>query len=290
MLISEAASAYTTQLRADGRSVHTVKQAARFLRKLATVLRDPDVAAVRHEDLAAFFASDAVAQRADGGARRANSANALRSVVRCYFSFCHSAGYAPTNAARLVRRARCAPPRPRGPSEADAEKLLAALETARTDAELRDRALFVTMLRSGIRVGSAVALDVDDLDLDTGTLRLRTMKNGDTDTVFLAPDVVALLRDHVGAHGPLFAGVSGERLGTRQVARRLSLWCERAGIRHISPHSLRHAFGQRLYDQTGDLLLVSRAMTHRSLSSTSVYARPSDAMIRAAVGASTRSG
>lgn len=217
--------------------------------------------------------------------RRANSANALRSVVRCFFSFSHSAGYAPVNAARLVRRARCAPPRPRGPSVADADRLLAALAEAKTDAERRDRALFTTMLRSGIRVGSAVALDVDDLDLDAGTLRLRTMKNGDTDVVFLAPDVVTLLRDHVGTRGPLFPGVNGARLGTRQVARRFSEWAARAGIRHLNPHALRHAFGQRLYDQTGDLLVVARAMTHRSLSSTSVYARPSEARVREAVGA-----
>jgi integrase len=163
--------------------------------------------------------------------------------------------------------------------------LLAALAEAKTDAERRDRALFTTMLRSGIRVGSAVALDVDDLDLDAGTLRLRTMKNGDTDVVFLAPDVVTLLRDHVGTRGPLFPGVNGARLGTRQVARRFSEWAARAGIRHLNPHALRHAFGQRLYDQTGDLLVVARAMTHRSLSSTSVYARPSEARVREAVGA-----
>jgi integrase len=189
------------------------------------------------------------------------------------------------NAARLVRRARCAPPRPRGPSVADADRLLAALAEAKTNAERRDRALFVTMLRSGIRVGSAVALEVDDLDLDAGTLRLRTMKNGDTDVVFLPPDVVVLLREYVATDGPLFPGMNGERLGTRQVARRLSEWATRAGLRHLNPHGLRHAFGQRLYDQTGDLLVVARAMTHRSLSSTSVYARPSEQRVRAAVGA-----
>lgn len=285
MHISEATSAYITHLQGDGRSVHPVKQAARFLRKLATELHDPEIASVRHEDLAAFFASAAVTKRADGATRRANSANALRSVVRCFFSFAHSAGSAAVNAARLVRRARCAPPRPRGPSVADADRLLAALAEARTQAERRDRALFVTMLRSGIRVGSAVALDVGDLDLDAGTLGLRTMKNGDTDVVFLAPDVVALLREYVGTHGPLFSGMNGERLGTRQVARRLSDWGTRAGLRHLNPHGLRHAFGQWPYDQTGDLLVVARAMTHRSLSSTSVYARPSEARVREAVGA-----
>jgi len=285
MRVSDAAAAYVTQLQGDGRSVHTVKQARRFLRKLATELHDPEIGEIKHEDLAAFFASAAVTKRADGAARRANSANALRSVVRCFFSFAHMAGYTPTNPARLVRRARCAPPRPRGPSEADAERLLAALATARTEAERRDRALFVTMLRTGIRVGTAVALDVDDFDAEAGELRLRTLKGGDRDVVFVPPDVVDLLRAHVGDRttGALFAGVGGDRLGTRQVARRLDEWAVRAEIRKTHPHALRHAFGQRIYNETGDLLLVARAMTHRSLSSTSVYARPSEARVREAV-------
>ncbi len=285
MRVSEVLDAYVVQMRGDGRSIHTVKQARRFGRKLVASLGDPPIEQVRHEDLAAFFASDCVTQRADGKARRANSANALRSVVRCVFAFAHAAGYAPTNAARLVRRARCSPPRPRGPSVADADRLLAALAGAKTDAERRDRALFTVMLRTGIRVGSAVALDVDDLDLEAGELRLRTLKGGDRDVVFVPPDVIELLRAHVGSDGPLFPGMNGEQLGTRQVARRLSEWAERAGIRHLNPHALRHAFGQRLYDQTGDLLVVARAMTHRSLSSTSVYARPSEARVREAVGA-----
>lgn len=287
MRISEATAAYITQLRADGRSVHTVKQAQRFLRKLAEELRDPEIARVRHEDLAAFFASASVTKRADGGARRTNSANALRSVVRCFFAFAHMAGYTPTNPARLVRRARCAPPRPRGPSEADAERLLAALATARTEADLRDWALFTVMLRTGIRVGTAVALDVEDFDAGAGELRLRTLKGGDRDVVFVPPDVVEMLVRYVGDRtaGPLFPGAQGERIGTRQVARRLAEWSTRAGIRRVHPHGLRHAFGQRIYNETGDLLVTARAMCHRSLASTSVYARPSEQRVRDAIAA-----
>jgi hypothetical protein len=56
MRVSEAASVYVAQLQGDGRSIHTTKQVARILRKLATELRDPGIDTVRHEDLAAFFA------------------------------------------------------------------------------------------------------------------------------------------------------------------------------------------------------------------------------------------
>ena len=72
MRVSEVLDAYTIQLRGDGRSVHTIKQARRFGKKLVASLGDPPIEQVRHEDLAGFFASDCVLQRADGKARRAN--------------------------------------------------------------------------------------------------------------------------------------------------------------------------------------------------------------------------
>lgn len=286
MQISEATSAYVMQLQGDGRSVHTTKQATRFLRKLATELRDPDITSVRHEDLARFLASGAVTKRADGGARKANSANALRSVVRSFFAFSHAAGYCATNPARLIRRARCAPPRPRSLADHEVERLLAALDTASTVAELRDAAMFKTALGLGLRVGSLVALDVDDIDFADAVVRVRTMKNRDEDTVYAPPELVELLRVYVGARrdGPLFPGTNGERLGARQVARRLDEWAKHAGIeRRVNPHALRHSFAMRVFAKSGDVLVTARALCHRSLASTAIYARPDAKRVRDAV-------
>jgi site-specific recombinase XerC len=72
----------------------------------------------------------------------------------------------------------------------------------------------------------------------------------------------------------------------RHVQRRLAIWCKRAGIeRHVKPHDLRHSFAIRLYRQTRDLLLVQAALRHRSIVSTTVYARTDDRAVRAAVEA-----
>ena len=49
-------------------------------------------------------------------------------------------------------------------------------------------------------------------------------------------------------------------------------------------HSLRHAFATRLYQKTGDLYLVQRALGHRQITTTEIYARVSDDSIRRAVG------
>jgi site-specific recombinase XerD len=285
MRITQALSGYCLQLEADGRSRHTVAQARRHVRLLIQTTGDREVSTLRPEDLAAFLASTAVTKRADGGPRRPTSANALRSSLRCFFAFCHAAGHANMNPARLIRRARCAPPRPKGLSAGDVQKLLAALDTARSRPDLRDRALFRAMLGLGLRVGSVVALEVEDLDLEAAELRVRVMKNQDQDTVYLPDDLGALLRSYVGVRdkGPLFPRGDGGHLGARQIGRRLEIWADRAGIGRVSPHCLRHTFAMAAYERTGDVLVVGRLLCHRSIASTATYARPTEARVRAAM-------
>lgn len=286
MQIREALASYTQQLAADGRSEHTRKQAERHVRLFAGWIGAVEVEAVRHEDVARFLASETVTRTAVGMPRKPTSANALRSSLRCFFSFVHAAGYVPVNAGRMVRRARCGPSRPKALSDADQAKLLAVLETAKTPAERRDRVLFHVLLRVGLRVGSAVALDVGDVDLAAGTLLLRRMKNGEEDVAFVPTETGALLREHLGARasGPVFATEAGGRLSTRSVHRRLAALAKRAGIqRTVSPHALRHTLATAVYRRTGDLLVTARALCHRSIASTAVYARPSEAAVRAAV-------
>jgi integrase/recombinase XerC len=290
MRIEQALEKYVLQLKGNGRSEHTVGQVRRHVRMIEARLEAEDesteLAEVDHEHVALFLSSDTVTKRADGKTRKPTSANALRSSLRCFFGFSHAAGYASANPARLVQRARCDHRQPKALPDGDCERLVAALNGARSPSELRDRALFLTLLSAGLRIGSALHLDVSDADLGAGELRLRRMKNGGEDVVFLPPATAAVLRGYVGGRtdGPLFQASHGGRLTARSVHRRLCEWAERAGIAgRLHPHRLRHSFAMRVYERTQDVLVTSRALCHRSLASTAIYARPSQAMIRAAV-------
>jgi integrase len=129
------------------------------------------------------------------------------------------------------------------------------LQAAREPAARRDHLLIALMLATGIRVGSALALDVEDVDLGAGELSLRKAK-GDSERVYLARDVrshLAEYLEHAPKTGPLLRGPSGERLSVRQAQKRISAALERAAIRNATPHSLRHSFAARLLDRTGDL-------------------------------------
>jgi site-specific recombinase XerD len=287
MRLDQALDLYVEQLRADGRSEHTVRQYRRHVRLLAAWFGGvKHVEDVTHEDLARFLNSDGARHRPDGKLKKATATNALRSSLRTFFAYAHAAGLTQQNAARLVRRARCAPPPPRGLSKDEQERLLDVLGAAKGDEAERDRVLFDLMLATGIRLGSALGLDVGDVNLGRGELLVRKAKGDRPFVIYFNERVGALLGGHIGdrASGPLFESRHRRRISSRQVQRRLAYWLVRAGCRRAAPHALRHTFGQGLYDRTRDPLVVQAALGHRSIASTMVYAKVDERRLRAAMG------
>jgi len=291
MNLNDALSKYLTQIRADGRSDHTAGQYRRHITLLAMWLEgrhhSGEVEAIDHETLAAFLSSPAARTRPDGKTKKATSANAMRTSLRTFFRYAHEAGYTRSNPARLIRRALCVPPPPRAMSDDEVGRLLLTLSKGVGPEPKRDHALFALMLGSGIRLGSALALEVGDVDLEHGELQLRRTKGDAPTSVPLARAVRDHLRGYINgrAAGALFPGRNGWAMCARHVQRRLALWCNRAGIeRHVKPHDLRHSFAISLYRRTRDLLLVQAALRHRSIVSTTVYARTTDDSLREAVG------
>ena len=277
---------YYRQLHADGRSPHTIRQATRHIRLLTRYLPEHRPGEITHEEIAVFFNST-VARCVDGGrTKRPTSLNCLRSSLRTFFGYLHRAGYIERDPTQLLRLARTGVAPPRGISEKERQKLFAAIAASTTRAARRDELLFELLLASGIRIGSALALDVGDLDAEESALMLRTVKGGVPQRAYVPREVMGRLVEAVGDRvgGPVFCGQREMRLGQRQAHRRLADWCRKAGIRRaISPHAFRHAFALGLYGRTGDVLLVQAALGHRSIVSTAVYARASGERVRAAV-------
>jgi len=286
MRLNDALEAFLLQIQADGRSPHTVNQYRRHVRLFASFVGiDRDLSQITVGDLAKFLTSPA----ALGGSKpkRPTSVNALRTSLRVFFRHAHEASISPANPARLLRRARCTPPPPRGLSDDEVQRLTDVLVLAQGPSARRDHALIEVMLRTGLRLGSALALDCSDVDLERGEIVVRVAKNQAPERVFIS----AALRDHLVGYlaergdGPLFTNRDGERVGTRHVQRRIEQWMAKAGVRKgMSAHSMRHHFGMALYRRTRDLPLVQAAMKHRSISSTMSYLRVADDDLRQAIG------
>lgn len=286
MKISEALATYLLQLEADGRSTHTRRQYQRHVALLVRVLGDVDVCAITTADVARALVSQVITHDAEGQPKKATTVNAIRTTVRVFFGWLHDAGVIASNPARLVRRARCGAPPPRALSGDDQRRLLDTLARARGWESQRDHLLFHVMLATGIRLASALSLDIADVHLERAELRLRRTKGDVPWTTFLGVPIRDHLARYVGGRGVgvLFPSRHGTQMSARQAQRRLSMWLARAGItREASPHSLRHAFGMRIYSETRDVLLVQRAMGHRAIASTMTYVRCSDERLRGAL-------
>jgi site-specific recombinase XerC len=233
----DALARFLVQLEADGRSPHTIAQYARHLRRFAAWLQaehlPDDVAQLEPEHVARFLASAEALRRPDGRTKRVGSLNALRSSLRGFFAFLEASGYVERSPARVLRMARVGATPPKGLTTTDVAALLAVLAADTSVAGRRDRALFAFLLGTGARLGSALALEVGDVDLAAGTATLRELKGGGSMTVYLRLELVELLTAAAADRrsGPVFAGRDGGHLNPRHVQRRFTEWLAGAGVR-----------------------------------------------------------
>jgi site-specific recombinase XerD len=271
----EALASYTTQLWADGKAALTIAQRCRHVRALMEWITSEEIRDLNTNTIARFFAQPALRNL------KPATVNTVKTSIRDFFAYLHQAGMIAEDPTRMIRRARCGPPPPRGLADEERSRLSAVLYNA----PLRDRVLFELMLTAGLRVGSAVGLDVEDLDLARGIVHLRNPKGGHDEIAHLPRHTADLLATFATGRitGPLFASTRGRRLTTRHVQRLFTRYATDAGLSVSSTHALRHTFAMDLYERTGDVLLVQKALRHRSLESTMVYARADDRRLRVAL-------
>ena len=289
MLLAEAMDRFQVQLEADGRSSHTRHQYRRHLRVFAAWLATgretpPEVDVVTPEAVARFLAAPVARLCANGTAKKATTANAIRTSVRVFTAYLHKAGYLSQDPGRLVRRAFTSGGPPKALSVNETDRLLATLEAAGTEGE-RDFVLFHLLLATGIRLSAALGLRADDVDLAAGDIQIRT-KGDRIERVLLAPKIREHLEAYLSTHsaGFLFPGHGEAPITRRHAHRLLRGWLKRAGIdRALSPHSLRHSFATTLYARTHDIALVQSALGHKSIASTLVYAKTNRDQLRAAL-------
>ncbi len=148
---------------------------------------------------------------------------------------------------------------------------------------LRDRALLELLYGAGLRVGEASLLDVRDLDLHRGDVRVSG--KGGKERVVPVPRAarVALgaylaLRAAPGLLAqPLFTSVrkrkdGPRRLGVRDVRRVVRARALASGIQErVHPHRLRHSYATHLLDMGADLREIQELLGHASLSTTQKY-------------------
>ncbi len=232
--------------------------------------------------VAAF--AQAVSSGEDGRTALA-PASAARTVVavRGWHRFAVAEGWTIDNAAIDVKPRATAARLPKAISTDEVERLLEAAAVGEGVGPLRDRALLEVLYASGARVSEAVGLDVDDISLEPGAEALLLRGKGRKERIvpmghYAADAVNAYLvraRPALAATGKgtpaLFLNTRGGRLSRQSGWTIIKAAADRAGIEHVSPHTLRHSFATHLLRGGADIRVVQELLGHASVTTTQVY-------------------
>ena len=210
-----------------------------------------------------------------------SSINTNLHSLRGFFEFLREEGDLKAQPVISHRHAVLAPTTlPKPMAEADLIAFFKVIDS------VRDRLIFLLMLRCGLRVSEACALRWKDLDLSSGSILIINGKGQVDRSVYLAPDVEQSLKlwqlqraksDYLfPGNGPKFT-----HLCSRTVRWLMTNYLRQAGITTpYSPHCLRHTFATELLNAGVTLEVLKELMGHRSLQMTLRYAQLYDSTKR----------
>ncbi len=240
-----------------------------------------------------------------------------RAVARRFVAWLGSQGYAPASVARRVSEVRSffrylqrihwvvanpferiAGPRlprrlPEYLTQDEVERLLAAPDRT-TPLGVRNAAILEVLYSAGVRIGELVALNVSNVNLEAGEIRVWG-KGAKERVAFLGRPAQTALRQYLeyvrpqlaagrkrGRPSPaLFLNQRGERLTARSVQNILQELAHAAGIeKHVTPHVLRHSFATHLLEGGADLRAVQEMLGHANLYTTQIYTHVSQRHMR----------
>lgn len=167
------------------------------------------------------------------------------------------------------------------PSFLDEKEMERLLESIHGDSWKikRDRAMMETLYSAGVRVSELVGLNVEDVDLLSGLVKVRgkgkkerLVPLGSYAANAVKHYLESLPPDLMSGHQPLFLNRGRTRLTDRSVRRIILKYAKRAALKKgISPHTLRHTFATHLLDRGADLRSVQELLGHAHLSTTQIY-------------------
>jgi integrase/recombinase XerD len=266
-----------------GLSGNTIAAYRRDLARYASFLSSRGVRDARAVDdaaVAGFIARLSSSTHHEGTPYRATSVVRALSSVRSFHRFLMREGKADRDPSAGVVRPKLPRSLPRPLSVADVHRLLASPADA-TPAGLRDRAVLETLYGSGLRVSELVGLDVDDLEMEEGSVRVmgKGSKERDVPLGGYARSALAAYLTRARptlatarSRSALFLNQRGGRLTRQGCAKILAAQVRRAGIgKRVTPHTLRHSFATHLLEGGADVRVVQELLGHASVATTQIY-------------------
>lgn len=202
------------------------------------------------------------------------------AAIRVFFRFLYANRFVPSNVAETIDRPKKFKALPKSLTMAEVDKLL---EPPATDDPrgLRDHAILEVMYASGLRVSELAALRLENINFETGFLRVIGKGNKER-IVPMGREALERLRLYmdrvrptlVKPHTPaaLFLSDRGRMLQRSRIRLIVNRCAKRAGIAaSVHPHMLRHSFATHLLENGADLRVIQEMLGHADVSTTQIY-------------------
>ena len=242
------------------------------------------IADARHEDLLEYFA-----YRVSQGMQPRTGARLLSSIRR-FYKYQIRQGLIEVDPAEKIEFPKLGRQLPEVLTEDEVDKLLGAPNVDKSQG-IRDRTMLEVLYACGLRVSELISLQLHQVNVRAGVLRIIGKGNkerlvpfgeqaGEWLERYLQTSRPVLLKE---CHDCNVLFVSNRGLGmTRQAFWHvIKRHAKAVGIdKHLSPHTLRHAFATHLLNHGADLRVVQMLLGHSDLSTTQVYTHIAQARLQ----------
>lgn len=276
---------YLTYLQVEkGLSPNSLESYARDLKRLQAL------ADARHISVADLTRTDLrewIAQLSRDGLSPATVSRAV-SAARGLFRYLMLDGHIKKHPAEDLDTPQRMAYLPQFLTEEEMESLLAAPDTE-TGEGVRDRAMMELMYATGLRVSEMTKLKVSEVDLDSGLIICHG-KGSKERRVPLGRSALHWVQHYMGMRARalkdknspyLFLTSLGYPLTRQSAWAAVKRYAAQAGLKRVSPHTLRHSFATHLLQRGADSRSVQALLGHSDISTTQIYTHITDNHLRA---------
>ncbi|MDP3181897.1 MAG: site-specific tyrosine recombinase XerD [Desulfobaccales bacterium] len=210
------------------------------------------------------------------------------SALRQFFRFLEREEQVAVNPLELLDSPRLPRKLPQVLGEMEVAALLATPDPTTPQGQ-RDGALLEVLYATGLRVSELVGLTLKQVDLRRGVVR--PLGKGSKERVVpMVAQAVAKLQDYLSQGRPqllkgrdspyIFINHRGGRLSRQGFWKILKNYALKAGVRGLSPHTLRHSFATHLLSRGANLRVLQLLLGHADLATTQIYTHLDAARLR----------
>lgn len=218
----------------------------------------------------------------------ARSRSRRLSALRQFFRFLQREEVVAANPSELLDSPRLPRRLPQVLGEKEVAVLLAAPDPD-TPLGQRDGALLEVLYATGLRVSELVVLTLKQVDLRRGVVR--PLGKGSKERVVpMVAQAVEKLQHYLSQGRPqllqgrqspyIFLNCRGGRLSRQGFWKILKNYARKAGVRDLSPHTLRHSFATHLLSRGANLRVLQLLLGHADLATTQIYTHLDAARLR----------